>query len=149
MKSIKKQLALLLVIIPMITISCKKDVTDTTDITVWEWKVKSVTTNGKTFKPKNKDYLRNDAYVLMFENDTTFKLNTSVNMARGNNLIIEKGKVSISTYEEFTEVATADNEEIKLNKNLLTVFNEVTTYKVLGNILIFKGTKGEVKLKKE
>jgi hypothetical protein len=149
MKSVRNQLALLLVIIPMITISCKKDLTDTTDITAWEWKVKSVTTNGKTFKPKKKDYLRNDAYILVFENDMTFKLNTSVNMAGGNYLIVEKGKVSISTYEEYTEVVTTDNKEVELNKNLLTVFNEVTTYEVLGDILIFKGTKGEVKLKKE
>lgn len=149
MKSIKNKLVLLLIILPMVTISCKKDVTDTTDITVWEWKLKFVQTDNEKLKPKKKEYLRSDAYTLTFENDTTFKLNTSVNMAGGIYFIVEKGKISISTYEEYTEVATTDNEEIKLNENLLSVFNSITTYEVLGDNLIFKGTQGKVEFKKE
>ena len=148
-KSLNQNIMLYFIIIPLLAVGCKKDVTDTIDITAWKWELKAVTTGSDTYKPKNKDYLRNDAYILTFEADSTFTLSTSVNYAGGNYTIPKNGEISIYLYEETTEVATSDNDEKKLNENLLTVFSEVTTYQVLGKTLIFKGSKGEVEFKKE
>ena len=38
----------------------------------------------KTLKPERKDYFRENPFILKFDSDTTFSLNTSVNFAKGN-----------------------------------------------------------------
>lgn len=147
---LEKQLVLFFIIFAIIaSCSCRKDTIDEIDITKWTWKLKSVTTNNETFKPQKNEYFRDNAYILDFENDSTFLLNTSVNYAGGIYKIVNKGVINIFSFNEFTKVGTVDNSEKELNNNLLAVFREVTTYEVLGNILTFKGSKGEVEFKKE
>ncbi|MBI4649061.1 MAG: hypothetical protein HY738_21345 [Bacteroidia bacterium] len=146
---LQKQIALSLIITLIALVSCRKDLTDTINITEFKWMLKSINIDNEILKPENKDYLRDDAYNLIFESDTNFIFNTSVNIAGGTFNITEKGKISIFLYEEFTEVGTNDNEEKKLNENLILIFSTVTNYKVLGNTLSFKGENSEVKLKKQ
>jgi hypothetical protein len=90
-------------IISLLIMGCKKDVTDSTDIRTLDWTLKAVTTNVARYKPKNVDYSRENAYNLIFETDSTFSLNTSVNYAGGNFTIPKNGEVSIYFYEEATD----------------------------------------------
>ncbi len=139
---------------------CKKDITDKIDITKHKWELQYVETNNKKLEPKNKDYHRDEAYDLTFSTDSTstlqtsstFSLHTSVNVAEGTHEIHQKGELSVYSYTAITEVATIDEETKKLDKNLIRVFNEVTTYEVFGGLnktLVFDGPEGEVKFKKE
>jgi hypothetical protein len=145
----KKLLFLLLVFSVILCNGCKKE--KITDVKCWGWELNYVKTNNTKLEPEKSGYLLDDAYELKFENDTIFSLNTSINSAGGMYFIAEIGKIAISTFEEFTEVATIDAEAVKLNENLLTVFKEVTAYELSkdGGTLIFKGTKGEVEFKKK
>lgn len=147
---IVRQLTLILLILfPLITVmtSCKKDKTLDIDITKFEWKLQEIRTGGKTLKPERKDYFRENPFILKFDSDTTFSLNTSVNFAKGKYQIESKGEILIFTYGESTCVGTVDTKEQELNQNLLYVFKEVKKYIVVGETLLFKGTKGEVEFK--
>lgn len=147
MKSHKCFFALLIGLISLS--SCKKDTTSDTDITAFSWKLISVSSNAGAFEPENRDYHREDAFILSFENDSMFTLNTSVNHAGGKYFIPEKGEINVVIYHEFTEVYPTDADEISLNENLITVFGEVSSYTIKGRTLTFKGAKGEVVFKKK
>ena len=142
---------LLFILFPLMTgmSSCKKDKTLDIDITKFSWTLKEVRTIDKTLKPEKKEYFREEAFILKFDTDTTFILNTSVNFAGGKYLITQKGKITIVVYGESTQVGAVDINEKELNENLLTVFSYVDEYKVAGKTLTFKGEKGEVEFKRE
>jgi heat shock protein HslJ len=148
MKAIKIQISLLITLLILTAMSCKKELTSSTDITTSTWSLKSVSTDGDKFKIKDEDYHNVEAYELTFQNDSVFALNTSVNISGGNYNIAEKGKITITSYGEITEVA-GSHEEQKINENLITVFNAVTSYEVKGKVLIFNGTEGELKFRKK
>lgn len=146
----KNQIVLVLVVISIVISSCRKDMTDETDITKFKWELTSIVTKTETLKPKSdlEEYHSANAFILEFSNDSSFRLNTNVNTAGGKYTIIEKGKIDINSYGEFTEVG-ATGKDKELNDNLLYVFREVTTYKLFGDNLTFKGIKGEAKFKKK
>lgn len=140
-----KQILYLLVLVPILAMGCKKDDRiDITDIKEHNWELKSITKNGEKAKTPNNDFVRSESYILNFKNDSTFRLNLSSNIGGGKYNIIEKGEITIDSYHNFTEAAQLDFDD-----KLTDVFNEVTSYEVSGNVLIFKGSKGEVKFKKE
>ena len=147
----KKLITLTLFLMSLITgmSSCKKDQTLDLDITKFTWKLKEVRTSGNTFKAEEKEYFRETAFVLIFNTDSIFSLNTSVNFAGGKYEIATKGEIKIYSYRESTKVGTLDTKDLELNTNLLIVFKGVTEYEVIGETLIFKGDKGEVEFKKE
>jgi len=129
--------------------SCEKDVTNTTDITTSKWKLTSMTLGKDSYVPTNRESLKNNAYVLDFENDSTFWLSTSVNLAGGYFRIPKIGAISVSSYRKFTLALAIVKEEKELNDNLVKLLNEITAYEVICNTLIFKGTNGEIEFLKE
>ena len=139
--------------LPLLAVGCKKDITEKIDITEYEWELQHVdANNGGKLSVQNKDYLRDDAYVLNFNTDSTFSLYTSVNVAKGNYEIPQQGDISVHSYTAITEVGTTDEDVKKLNKNLIRVFNAVTSYEVFGGLnktLVFDGPKGKVKFEKK
>ena len=139
-----KQLFYLSVLIPLLATGCKKDVTNSIDITVFNWGLKSITTNGENEKKPNEDFSNPNAYILTFKNDSTFKLDLSTNIGGGEYKIKSNGEIIIESYSNFTEIAQSDFDD-----KLIEVFNEVTSYKVLGKSLTFKGSKGVVEFKKK
>ena len=128
---------------------CEDSTSVEPDITRWKWELQSVTSDNKTLCPQKSDYMLDNAYLLEFESDSTFWLNTSVNGAGCYYTIIKYGVISISNYHEFTAVAASDPYETELNDSLISVFNKVTTYKVISDTLHFKGKDCEVTFKKE
>lgn len=129
--------------------SCKKDKTFDIDITRFEWVLQEVDIGNEAFKYEKKKYFRENAFVLKFDTDTTFTLNTSVNYAGGKYKIETKGQVLIVSYSENTQVGAVDTKELELNQNLINTFKEVTEYKVIGKTLMFKSTAGQVEFKKK
>lgn len=149
---ISKQMTIILFIFfPLLAgmSSCKKDKTLEVDITKFEWVLQEINTWSETYKPEKKEYFRENAFVLNFDTDTTFSLNTSVNYAGGKYKMETKGKILIVAYGESSSVGVADTKEQELNQNLINVFKEVTEYKVVGKTLVFKGRKGEIEFKKK
>ena len=132
----------------ILLLGCNKDITDELDIKSERWKLESISDNG-TVKTENKDYFRENAYVLILYTDSTFQLNTSVNVAGGNYNIPKLGDITISYYGEYTKVGTSDEKEIALTEKLLNVMPNVERYKVLGNTLYFYTLSGEIKFKKD
>lgn len=142
-----KKIMFLLIFFPAILCNgCKKeDLTDTIDITQFSWKLKKISVDGNKIKVKEDDYFNNEAYILVFENDSIFRLNTSVNLAKGSYQITTKGDISIFNYQEYTEVGVQND----IDDKLLQVTSKITSYKVLENILLLKGDNCEIELKKE
>ena len=124
--------------------SCKKDKTLDTDITDYEWELKSVTIDGNKDKRPNENFHHPKAYVLIFENDTMFWLHLSSNSSGGKYTIPTKGIVEIDTYSNLTEIAMTD-----FDNKLMSVFNEMTAYTVKGKTLTFKGNNNEVEFRKK
>ena len=50
------------------------------DITQHTWKVNKIAMHNHIYTIKNKDYLRDDAYMLIFLNDSMFQLNTNLEL---------------------------------------------------------------------
>lgn len=142
MKNIFKQLFCCFIVVPMLIISCKKDKTDSLDITEFKWKLKSLTINNETDTPSEK---KKSSYILGFVNDSIFSLNLSVNTGRGGYLITANGQIIISSYGAGTKVCCENDFDLKL----IDVMNAVTAYQVKGNKLILKGDKGEAEFKKK
>lgn len=141
-----------LIIIPVIflTVNCSHELPVNFSVTDYHWQLLKVETGtGEELKPEDKDYLRDDAYVLVFESDSTFRLNTSVNVARGKCIVMEEDdKIEIVTYQEITEIATADLEDMKLNNGLIKVIRQVEEYEKDGDHLVLEGMEGKAKFKK-
>ena len=144
---IMKKIMFLLILFPTIFCSgCKKeDLTDTTNITEFSWKLKSIKIKGNKSKVKEDTYFNDKAYILVFENDSIFKLNTSVNLAIGNFEIINIGIINISNYQESTEVGGKNEIDDKLLQNIPLI----TSYQVLSNYLFFKGNDIKIEFEKE
>jgi hypothetical protein len=142
-----KKIMFLLIFFPAILSNgCKKeDITDTIDITQFSWKLKKISVDGNKIKVKEDDYFNNEAYILVFENDSIFRLNSSVNLAKGSYQITTKGYINVLNYQEITKVG-GQNE---IDDKLLQVTSKITSYKVLENILLLKGDNCEIELKKE
>ncbi len=142
-----KKIIFLLILFPAILChGCKKeDLTDTIDITQFSWIMKSITIEKNMIKVKEDDYFNNEAYILIFENDSIFQLNTSVNLAKGTFQISSNGNVDIFNYQEMTEVGGKNEIDNKLLQNIPTI----TSYQVLNDILIMKGINCEIEFKKE
>lgn len=128
---------------PFAFLCCKKDITDSTDITKYKWDLKYIKDNDKLKPEKYSDCVA--SYILVFHSDTTFQLSTSVNEAIGIYNIFSKGKIDIIKYQVSSE-ACCENE---FDEKLLLIFKNVNTYRVIGNTLIFSSGIGEVKFKKE
>ena len=142
----KKIMFLLILYFTALCSGCKKeDLTDAIDITQFSWLVKNISIEENKIKVKKDDYFNNKAYVLIFENDSIFQLNTSVNLAKGSFKISSKGHINIFNYQEITEVGSQNEIDDKLLKNIPSV----SSYQVLNDDLILKGYNCEIELKKE
>jgi hypothetical protein len=140
-----KNLAFLLLAVPLLFTACEKaDTTDYTnimEITEHNWKLLEIRTNNSYYKNPSSD----TRHILIFENDSMFFMNSTVNMAGGGYELITKGKISIF-YNFMTEMC-CDSE---MDHMLVSQFSNVITYEVLGNKMCFKGPNNlEIKFKQE
>lgn len=124
--------------------SCDKESEFDLDILDEEWILVSVENDGSVIEKENKDYFRDNAYVLFFDSDTTFSLNTGVNYAGGKYRISELQKMTISSYHEFTEVATTDEHEQQLTDKLILILPEVYGYEILNEKLTLNANNGKI-----
>jgi hypothetical protein len=141
---VKKLSVICFTIFLIASIGCKKDLTETTDITKNKWDLKYINDDDDKLRPENYSECV-ASYILVFHGDSTFQLSTSVNEAIGIYNIVSKGKIDIIKYQVSSE-ACCENE---FDEKLLLIFKNVNTYKVIGNTLIFYCDLGEVKFKKE
>ncbi|MEA3495046.1 MAG: META domain-containing protein [Bacteroidota bacterium] len=123
-------------------INCNKDKTDTIDITKHKWKIESITTNDTIYKTQGKVPVKH-AYLLVFDSDSSFSLNTSVNTGGGIYDLISNGLLKITCYG-----GTKVGGENEFDDKLREVLPLVVSYQVIGNNLILKGEEGEIVLKK-
>ena len=107
-----------------------------------KWKVQSVVNDDKRFTvPSERTFLREEAYILKFVNDTDFTMNTSVNYAGGSYQIVSEGHIVIN-YGEGTMVGASGYQK-EFNEQLVSVFNGVMSYSYTKNKLIFRGEKNK------
>ena len=85
-----------------------------------------------------------ESYKLIFKQDGSFQLNTSVNLATGNFLIDQGGIIHFYGYQEITEVGGGNDTD----KELLRLIPQVTSYKVKSHRLHLCGDNFEIILKK-
>lgn len=125
-------------------VSCKKDVTNTVDITQLDWKVKTITIDDQIYRCPN-DTRGFNAYVLIFVDGSSFYLNTSVNYGAGSFDFTPNSSLISVSYTETSEVGGQND----FDNKLLDIMSSVTSFQVLGNSLILQGDKGEVKFRKK
>lgn len=132
------QLTLLLLSLLFLLNSCEKEQTDM-DFLRDQWKVQSVTNEGKRFKTPSDKTFREEAYILKFVNDSNFVMNTSINYAGGNYQIVSEGHIIIGHYGEWS-LAYEGKEYLRdFNEQLLSAFNGTMTYSYTKNKLTFRG----------
>jgi hypothetical protein len=139
---------LLILIFPLMAFSCNK-VKENEDqiliITDYRWKLDVIESEGKQLTLTKEEYFREDAFILKFDNDSVFTLNTSVNFAKGKfSIDLEAKKIMISNYHELTEVAASDMNEQSLNDLLISSMNNVNSFEQTNEILTLKGDFGVV-----
>ena len=142
-----KTITFFLVFFPAILCSSceKEDLTDSIDITQFSWMINSITITDIKHKVKKDNYHNSEAYILVFESDSIFKLNTSVNLAKGKFQIYSKGNINVFYYHEITEVGG----QTEIDNKLLKYVPSVSSYQVFNNILLLKGKNCEIELKKK
>lgn len=144
-----KRIIFLLTSLAILCNACKKDdLTQTTDITKFSWKIKSIAVDGYKSKTPNKDYHGNDisdnAYKLYLKNDKTFNLYLGINSVIGEYKIPSLGKFTFINGLITEKCCDSDFDEHVGNAIIL-----ITSYQVLDDILILKGKNCEIELKKE
>lgn len=65
-------------------------------------------------------------YILKFINDTTFQLNTSANVAKGNYYKISESQLVVKNFHEYTEVYNTNEKERDFDEMLLKSLNNKT-----------------------
>jgi len=138
----KKILLSIVLLVLILSYGCaKKDLTDSIDITQKSWVLNKIIVDGEKFKANDFDCFNNEAYILYFENDSVFELNTSINVAGGVFYIQNRGTIEISDYHEYTEAGGHHNE---IDENLLNKMLTVNSYKVIGEDLYLEGDDIEI-----
>lgn len=124
-------------------ISCKREAElydlEDLDITKYEWELVSILTED-TIRIFSKDEVFHRlSYVLWFKNDSVFQLNFSANAGYGYYELFPDNKIAIRSYTHFTRASMSKFDDI-----LMSEFNKVTSYDVIDNILIFRGSESEL-----
>lgn len=136
-----------LAVLMFFSLSCESE-NSSSDITAYDWKLISIKSGDETIIISQKSYVKEGAYILKFLNDSTFFLNTSVNSAMGNYNILGD-EIKVPKYQELTEVATNDPEQIQINDLLLQHLGNVTKYSINQEELIFYSNNVEFIFKNE
>jgi hypothetical protein len=110
------------------------------DITQYNWKLISIEDGNKTIIVSEQSYVKNSSYVLSFLDKTNFSLDTSVNTARGK-FTINSNNLIITEYQELSEAATNDSEQLKINNLLLERFADVVQFTYEQEILRISGNQ--------
>ena len=108
-----------------------------------EWKVQTVTNEGKRFKAPSDKTFREEAYILKFVEDSYFRMATSVNYAGGEYQIASEGHIIISHYGEETEIGNTLEYQKNFDEQLLSVFGGAMSYSYTKNKLIFRGEENK------
>ena len=139
-----------MVLFPTIFCSgCKKeDLTDTTDITQFSWKLKSITIDGDKSTTPKKNYhgekiVNEDVYTLTFVNDSTFKFNLSINSGEGKYGIPKFGEILIYSFGTTYVCCNSGFEQ-----DFSQIISKITSYQVLSDYLILKGINIEIEFEK-
>ena len=77
---------LLILIFSFMAFSCDKTEKNEEQILIitgYKWRLNMIESDGKQLTVTKDEYFREDAYILTFDNDSIFTLNTSVNSAKG------------------------------------------------------------------
>ncbi|MBR4620634.1 MAG: META domain-containing protein [Salinivirgaceae bacterium] len=136
MKTFK--LAVLFPLLLLLLNNCEKSSANNDGILQNEWRVQSIQMEKDFIKVPSDNNLGKNAYVLRFDDNTTFYMPTSVNEAGGKYQILSEGCIIVSDYHEFTEKSnTIENQEY-FDRQLLSVFNGELSYSCTRNNLIFK-----------
>jgi hypothetical protein len=119
--------------------NCKK-MTDSIDITKSDWTLDCIEVGRDKQKVRCKDCKNDLAYILTFENDTLFRMNTSVNHARGRYTIPESGILDVSGYGEISEACCTN----ALDDLILEKMNTVSSYVAYNNKIVLHGDNCEM-----
>ena len=143
---------LLILIFSFMAFSCDKTEKNEEQILIitgYKWRLNMIESDGKQLTVTKDEYFREDAYILTFDNDSIFTLNTSVNSAKGKfSIDLETKRITVSNYHELTEIATSDINEQNLNDLLINSLNNINSFEQIGGYLALKGDFGVIKFEK-
>ena len=134
MKNISK---VFLVICPLLFLisGCENDDSGPYNLTDNQWRLASISTESEWIDILENSYFMPSSYILMFANETKFNLNTSVNTAAGD-YTFNNDEIEFSNYQELSEVATNDSEQLRINKYLLDHLERVRRFEISQDKLI-------------
>jgi hypothetical protein len=98
------------------------------DITKFQWKLVSIELEDETIILSERSYAKDLSYILIFTENSTFSLDTSVNAAMGK-YSINSNLLSFIDYKELSEAGTNDPEQLKIDELLLQRLMNITEFK--------------------
>jgi hypothetical protein len=139
----KSEFIIILFVLCFTNVCCEKNIKEI-DITQFVWEINSVKTDHTIHRVENQYSFNSESYKLFFQQDGNFQLNTSVNLAIGNFVIEQRGIIHFYGYQEITEVGGGND----IDKELLKLIPQVSSYKVKSQRLHLYGDSFEIVLKK-
>ena len=145
----KKQVLLSLMLLINVFACEDDDSFENNNILGENWKAQSIIlkNNQVEYGIMNKDYFKQDAYVLYFNLDSTFILNTSVNSIEGELNISIEATIYFHNISG-TRVGQTDDIVREIDSILTAVFESTTDFQIAEDKIELIGDKGVIKLKK-
>jgi hypothetical protein len=131
--------SLLILFVLMSGTSCRK-ITDSIDITQSDWTLDCIAVGRDKKKVRCKDCKRSLAYILRFDDEEMFHLDTSVNSAMGHYSLPENGTFIITSYGEITAVGGGN----EMDQLILEKMKTVTSYDAYSNKIVLHGDDCEL-----
>ena len=123
-------------------ISCSSTDSVFNGLTDHQWRLVSIQLENETINISENSYVKPSSYILKFPDNATFILDTSINAAAGN-YTINGDRIELDNYQELSEAATNDPEQLRINDFLLQQLERVIRFTINQDELILY-TQNEV-----
>lgn len=131
-----------ILIIVLSTLGCSNSEQENMDILQNEWLLTTIRLQGETLILNEDSYPNESSYLLIFNENSTFVFDTSVNSAIGS-FSLDNRNIRFRNYSELTEVAPSSTEQLRIDESLLNEIPNVRSFSIDENELVLFSENGE------
>lgn len=128
-------------------VSCNNNDSVSNELTDYQWRLVSIQLENETIAISESSYVNSSSYILKFPDSSSFIFNTSINAA-GGNFTMNGDEIKLDNYQELSEAATNDPEQLRINNFLLDQLNVVIRYSIKQDELILYSENEELIFKR-
>lgn len=146
-RTLKKSLVFIFVIGVCASVcSCSKDKILDSDLTKYQWELKSVKINSNLYNVPSGNFQLSEAYMLSFESDSILHIPTNVNTAYVKYRILKEGEIVIYGV---SQTLVGEGKYTDFNNALRLAIENTSNFSIEGKSLVFKGNNTEMRFKKK